>query len=459
MAQTRYGLRIVRIILLFTILALVVYYNLKSGVDSIEPPSPIPAPKPPPTQTPLPSDYYGWTLTTIPNGTHVPGFTLLDHLYLRNGTFYVVTLDRASFPFRENLLSRPVETQLRFIAPGWQDAGRILGTASGVLGLETKYMKDFSVIVYDPPELMKDYFHWFGEVILGAWRVYSHISPDEPAMSATPPKHLPLPRHFILPFMGRGDLAGSHGALMRAAFPYVTIEWSDYWDDLKRLDTTVVFDRVMLVNRHAATRSPSGSVPWSSSMIAGAMNVTVPPNFLGSCAEYAVAGHALLEEGFDRRLSAEDHDGLIEALRELHAEGICDVRVVTLERMTLREQIHVAARTSILIGVHGSELNLQLWMPGSTVIEIFAPNGYSFDNELVARNMGLRHYAVWNDTFVTYDKGSYHPTVNFSDGFDGVIPVHGPTVSSIIRSRLPAQPAWKYRTILPGTAWYDWSLT
>ncbi|KAJ6548196.1 hypothetical protein DFH09DRAFT_815194, partial [Mycena vulgaris] len=53
------------------------------------------------------------------------------------------------------------------------------------------------------------------------------------------------------------------------------------------------------------------------------------------------------QEGFDRRLSAADHDGLIAALRELHAERVCDVRVVALERMTLREQIHLAGRTTV----------------------------------------------------------------------------------------------------------------
>ncbi|KAF7378137.1 EGF domain-specific O-linked N-acetylglucosamine transferase [Mycena sanguinolenta] len=382
MVRTRYfsfGSRNARIILLFTLLvvvppSLVGYYNhrrwLKWRVDSISPPSL----KPTPTSLPW---AYGWTLTTIPSGTHVPGFTLLDHLYLRNGTFYVVTSDRASFPPRENLLSRPVET----VGGDWVDTEPtdeasvyIFSTfcfdvvicfyssncGSSPPGRGTR--GGFTVIVYDPPELMKDYFHWFGEVILGAWRVYSHISPDEPDMSSDPPKHLPLPRCFILPFMDRGDLAGTHGPLMRVAFPYVTIERSDYWDDLKRLDTTVVFDRVMLVNRHAATHSPSGGVPWSSSMIAGAMNVTVPPNFWAAVRstlwrgvlyykyvpdmvmspqdveEYGpVCTYISRQEGFDRRLSAADHDGLIEALREVHAEALCNVRVVTLERMTLRE--------------------------------------------------------------------------------------------------------------------------
>jgi protein O-GlcNAc transferase len=44
------------------------------------------------------------------------------------------------------------------------------------------------------------------------------------------------------------------GPLMRAAFPFASIEKSDYWQDLLDLNVTVVFDRVMLVNRHTAHR-------------------------------------------------------------------------------------------------------------------------------------------------------------------------------------------------------------
>jgi hypothetical protein len=39
---------------------------------------------------------------------------------------------------------------------------------------------------------------------------------------------------------------------MRAAFPGMAIEQAAYWDDLKKVGTTVVFERVMLVNRSAA---------------------------------------------------------------------------------------------------------------------------------------------------------------------------------------------------------------
>lgn len=48
-------------------------------------------------------------VTTMPTEEHADGFTILDHLYLRSGTFYVLTSDSSKFPRKRNMLSRPLE--------------------------------------------------------------------------------------------------------------------------------------------------------------------------------------------------------------------------------------------------------------------------------------------------------------------------------------------------------------
>ncbi|KAG6877649.1 hypothetical protein C0992_009593 [Termitomyces sp. T32_za158] len=45
--------------------------------------------------------------TTIPHGAHTQGFTLFDDIYLRNGTFYVLTRDAAAFPAVADMISAP----------------------------------------------------------------------------------------------------------------------------------------------------------------------------------------------------------------------------------------------------------------------------------------------------------------------------------------------------------------
>jgi hypothetical protein len=43
--------------------------------------------------------------TSIPGSELVIGFTLLDRLYLRNGTFFIVTTNLSAFPPRSNMIA------------------------------------------------------------------------------------------------------------------------------------------------------------------------------------------------------------------------------------------------------------------------------------------------------------------------------------------------------------------
>lgn len=73
--------------------------------------------------------------------------------------------------------------------------------------------------------------------------------------------------------------------------------------------------------------------------------------------------------------------------------------------------------------------------PISTVIEIFYPEGFAHDYEWTARARGMKHFAVWNDTFATYpDPRVANPA--YPEGFQGTqIPVHGPTVARLLEER------------------------
>jgi hypothetical protein len=47
--------------------------------------------------------------TRILGSELVPGFSLLDRLYLRNGTFFIVTANRSTFPPKRNIIAPGVD--------------------------------------------------------------------------------------------------------------------------------------------------------------------------------------------------------------------------------------------------------------------------------------------------------------------------------------------------------------
>ncbi|KAG6810988.1 hypothetical protein H0H92_009527 [Tricholoma furcatifolium] len=355
-------------------------------------------------------------LTIIPKGAHSPGFTILDNLYLRNGTFYVITPDPSKFPPREDMISvprglaeridlTPTDKEMQFISPD---------DAEGTLGKYAIRTEGLSVMVYDPTEFMSHFYHWWGEIILGAWRIL--------AFEGEKTQNVLTPRRFLMPFSIKGkfrDDPGVDGPLMRAAWPSTPIEESDYWEDLIALDATVVFERVMLINRAAAHRHP-WSGQWAK-MIAGTMAVPAPENFwepirtslitnlLGYLPTPAgdpktphraekpslkpLVTYVSRQGAGARRLRQSDHEALIMAFADLEAEGVCEFREARMERMTVKEQVELAARSTVLIGVHGNGLTHQLWMAPShrsAVFEIFDPEGFLFDYEMLARNVGHR---------------------------------------------------------------------
>jgi len=137
-----------------------------------------------------------------------------------------------------------------------------------------------------------------------------------------------------------------------------------------------------------------------------------------------------------RHLIPEDHDGLVDALKELCTRRGWELNIVAMERLTKEEQLAVAARTTFLVGVHGNGLTHLIMMPVtpiSTVIELFIPEGFAHDYEWTTRALGMKHFAVWNDTSRSHPDEIWP---NYPEGFQGVqIPVHGPYVAKVIEDR------------------------
>ncbi|KAG6879082.1 hypothetical protein C0992_005290 [Termitomyces sp. T32_za158] len=151
--------------------------------------------------------------TTIPGNNLVYGFGLLDRLYLRKGTFYIVTSTPSAFPPREHIIARPLDMRPdQDLSPTDQELQIIdPEEATKILGEQALVVEGFTLIAYDTEQFMS---HIFGQ----EWR-------DPPGLNA---------------------------GLMRATFPSTSIENADQWDDLAVLDKTFVFERAMVVCRRAA---------------------------------------------------------------------------------------------------------------------------------------------------------------------------------------------------------------
>lgn len=109
-----------------------------------------------------------------------------------------------------------------------------------------------------------------------------------------------------------------------------------------------------------------------------------------------------------------------------------------MDKFTRDEQIRLAARTTIMMGVHGNGLTHLIWMnnlnPRATVMEFFYPGGFAEDYEFTSRALGVRHYGWWGSESFTYPNT---PPVAYPDGFQGNdIPLNGKAVAELIEQRL-----------------------
>ncbi len=92
--------------------------------------------------------------------------------------------------------------------------------------------------------------------------------------------------------------------------------------------------------------------------------------------------------------------------------------------------------------------------PRSTVIEFFYPQGWAFDYEYTTRALGMVHYGVWNDMYVshllerhmspltfpphsTFTRPNVPERHNYIDGFQGnEIAIDGVVVADLVHQRL-----------------------
>ncbi|KAH9949015.1 hypothetical protein B0H21DRAFT_199426 [Amylocystis lapponica] len=353
-------------------------------------------------------------------------------------------------------------------------------------------------LINDPSQFLDHYYHFCAELMFGAWAFWTGAftaSVDASGVSSVPPVHRMIFTHADA--YGWRDRPGFNSYFLRAAFPSLAVEVQEDWNDrivatsaggvharVWHFDTVLFADRSAAFEvRHAARarsvrlrkRMSICAIGSPGEVVVGACaprglrfaGVEEQVMDIGRHAEQAVAHvkarpavHALgadaaaaavdgvqkgqevvvtyiSRQGTRRHLIDSHHEALVRALTEMCTVNRWELNIVQAERLSKEEQLALSARSTVMLGVHGNGLTHLIMMPTtpiSTVIEIFYPGGFAHDYEWTTHAMGMKHFAVWNDTYHTYPE---QMSPSYPEGFQGTqIPVHPPTVVRIIEERV-----------------------
>ncbi|KAI0674124.1 hypothetical protein C8Q78DRAFT_966787 [Trametes maxima] len=409
---------------------------------------------------------FSWGSGQVPETeivAHVPGWTIFDRLYILNGTAYVVSDSPENVPERKYIISTAAfiengpEAEARRI-PGDKEM-RVISTeeARRLFGTEAERLDGVTWLANDPKQFITHYYHWSAELFFGFWRTYSSLDPTIPPSGETT---LPAPRRLIFPHIDAAnwrDYAAMNQWVLRTAFPSISMEFMNDWKERVALGHPFVLDRVVLADRAAAMNgemflrtqrtaanafSLPGSVNWWTTIRNNVVGFSTLDENAGAMSVGGVPTRPVItyisRQGWNRRMLIQaDHDRLVQELYRLRDTYGYEVNVVEMDKLTRIEQFHLAARTTIMMGVHGNGLTSLLWMrptPRSTVMEFFFPGGFAHDYEYTTRALGMVHYGFWGDRYFTRPDV---PPVAYPEGFQGnSIPIDGALVAELCHERL-----------------------
>ncbi|GLB42016.1 putative protein of unknown function (DUF563) [Lyophyllum shimeji] len=306
---------------------------------------------------------------------HVPGYSILDNVFIFNGIVYLVTDDRDAFP--------PMSAIVAAVGPGkntWEvisieAARKKLGAYGAVLRGVTWMSADTTP---------------HNSTLISLWRTYSSLdtNTDSSGRTTLPPPHRlifpqvrvftdpnPLP-HFHTIRRRRVD-TGFHPFTLKAAFPSLTVMYLEDWEDYHKLPVPFVIERIVVADREAA----------EASALVGARAAHLEHVFWGRGNKRAKKTVTYIHRQSERtgmKLREEDHQSLVRALTKMGRDYGYEVHVVSslFDETGWTERMCAIVKSTVVLGPYGCDLLDSVFMkpsPQATLMEFFPTGKYARD--------------------------------------------------------------------------------
>ena len=149
--------------------------------------------------------------------------------------------------------------------------------------------------------------------------------------------------------------------VVRASFPSISMEYKEDWAERVEIGRPLVFDRIVLADRAAAINGKSwqrtqrtaseafalpGSAHWWSTVrnsVIGLSGLKTPRGGNSN----PVITYVSRQDWGRRMLIPEDHDRLVQELYVLRDTYGYEVNVVSMDKFSRIEQLHLAGRTTV----------------------------------------------------------------------------------------------------------------
>ncbi|KAL4256500.1 Glycosyltransferase family 61 protein [Pleurotus pulmonarius] len=372
---------------------------------------------------------------------HAPGFSVIQNLFWRNGTFYFVTDQPWHIPPITQVVSLSTDRTRKFehgqvaakikairlppVSPevkeqnqigetiSLEDAEREFGVAEVIEG---------PMIINNDDNFTAHYYHWIGEMFLGAWRVWNHygwrtgaklpeiqrIAYMKQYSKEEAPPDAKLGQDYF------NDKPGANVWFIEKFFPGIQWDTKSTWDERAATNKTFRITTAILADRSAGHSGPSSAYkPFGD-----VLRLPVSPDWLVGLKHRIVADYHgptpltmpdrplvlyLQRQTDGRRLVEEDHEALIRELYKLQDDGIAEVALEAFNsNMAFDEQVARISRATILVGVHGNGLTHSLWMTPTRLSAVFEfqPRACTItDYSPLATAAGIQHYLVHETDF------------------------------------------------------------